>query len=137
MGSDRVRFNGGVTSQEQAINRAVKNKWQYEQDISQHLIEVAGFHLRLKNSGDPHRILSYMQAYTTDKSATYHPGRNSFSKQITAKQAMAGEDGCPSAPSWDTFACPYISIHKGANASNPKLHATSQELIGVLKEEYV
>ncbi|KAM6491327.1 hypothetical protein JOM56_013101 [Amanita muscaria] len=75
---------------DQAINRAVKNKWQHEQDISQHLIEVAGFHLRLKNSGDPHRI-SYMQAYIADKSATYHPGRNSFSKQ-----AMSGEDRCPS-----------------------------------------
>ena len=38
--------------------------------------------------------------------------------------------------SWDSFTRPYISIQKGDN-SDPKVHATSQELIGVLKEEYV
>ena len=39
-------------------------------------------------------------------------------------------------PSWDSFTRPYISIQKGDN-SDPKIHATSQELIGVLKEENV
>jgi hypothetical protein len=39
-------------------------------------------------------------------------------------------------PSWDSFMRPYISIQKGDN-SDPKIHATSQELIGVLKEENV
>ena len=39
-------------------------------------------------------------------------------------------------PSWDNFTQPYISIQKGDTA-DPKVHATSQELIGVLKEEYV
>ena len=39
-------------------------------------------------------------------------------------------------PSWDNFTWPYISIRKG-DSSDPKLAATSQELIGVLKEEYV
>jgi len=39
-------------------------------------------------------------------------------------------------PSWDNFMRPYISIQKGDNA-DPKVHATSQELIRVLKEEYV
>src|SRR6266567_5157870 len=39
-------------------------------------------------------------------------------------------------PSWDNFTRPYISIQKGDN-SDPKIHATSQELIGVLKEENV
>ena len=39
-------------------------------------------------------------------------------------------------PSWDNFTRPYISIRKG-DSSDPKLMATSQELIGVLKEEYV
>ena len=38
--------------------------------------------------------------------------------------------------SWDNFTWPYISIQKG-NTADPKVHATSQELIGVLKEEYV
>jgi hypothetical protein len=38
--------------------------------------------------------------------------------------------------SWDNFTQPYISIQKGDN-SDPKIHAMSQELIGVLKEEYV
>ena len=38
--------------------------------------------------------------------------------------------------SWDNFTRPYISIQKGNN-SDPKIHAMSQELIGVLKEEYV
>ena len=37
-------------------------------------------------------------------------------------------------PSWDNFIWPYISIQKGNNA-DPEIHATSQELIGVLKEE--
>jgi len=39
-------------------------------------------------------------------------------------------------PSWDNFTRPYISIQKGDNI-DPKVHATSQELIGVLKEENV
>ena len=39
-------------------------------------------------------------------------------------------------PSWDNFTRPYISIQKG-DTTDPKVHATSQELIGVLKEEYV
>jgi hypothetical protein len=38
--------------------------------------------------------------------------------------------------SWDSFTQPYISIRKGNN-TNPKIHTMSQELIGVLKEEYV
>ena len=39
-------------------------------------------------------------------------------------------------PSWDNFTWPYISVRKG-DSTDPKLVATSQELIGVLKEEYV
>ena len=39
-------------------------------------------------------------------------------------------------PSWDNFTQPYISIRKG-DSGDPKLMATSQELIRVLKEEYV
>jgi hypothetical protein len=39
-------------------------------------------------------------------------------------------------PSWDNFTRPYISIRKG-DSTDLKLMATSQELIGVLKEEYV
>ena len=39
-------------------------------------------------------------------------------------------------PSWDNFTWPYISIQKGDN-TDPKIHATSQELIRVLKEENV
>jgi Reverse transcriptase (RNA-dependent DNA polymerase)/gag-polypeptide of LTR copia-type/Integrase core domain/GAG-pre-integrase domain len=39
-------------------------------------------------------------------------------------------------PSWDNFTRPYISIRKD-DSTDPKLKATSQELIGILKEEYV
>jgi hypothetical protein len=39
-------------------------------------------------------------------------------------------------PSWDSFMRPYISMQKGDNV-DPKTHATSQELIGVIKEENV
>ena len=42
----------------------------------------------------------------------------------------------PLPPSWDTFTQPYIGINKGDN-TDPKLQVTPQELIGVLKEEYV
>jgi hypothetical protein len=38
--------------------------------------------------------------------------------------------------SWDSFTRPYISVQKGDTA-DPKTNATSQELIGVLKEENV
>jgi flagellin-specific chaperone FliS len=38
-------------------------------------------------------------------------------------------------PSWDAITLPYISIHKDDNTDS-RLHATSQELIEVLKEEY-
>ena len=38
--------------------------------------------------------------------------------------------------SWDNFTWPYTSIRKG-DSGDPKLMVTSQELIRVLKEEYV
>ena len=38
-------------------------------------------------------------------------------------------------PSWDTFTRPYIT-DQNRNNGDPKIHATSQELIGVIKEEY-
>jgi hypothetical protein len=37
--------------------------------------------------------------------------------------------------SWDSFTRPYVSDQKG-DIADPKVHATSQELIGVIKEEY-
>jgi gag-polypeptide of LTR copia-type/Integrase core domain/GAG-pre-integrase domain len=39
-------------------------------------------------------------------------------------------------PSWENFTRPYISVGKG-DTSDPKLLVTSQELIGVIQEEYV
>ena len=38
-------------------------------------------------------------------------------------------------PSWDNFTRPYISTHKG-DSNDPRLRVTSQELIGVIMEEY-
>ena len=38
-------------------------------------------------------------------------------------------------PSWDNFTRPYITNQK-QNDGDPKIYVTSQELIGVIKEEY-
>ena len=38
-------------------------------------------------------------------------------------------------PSWDNFTRPYISTHKG-DSNDPRLRVTSEELIGVIMEEY-
>ncbi|KIL57457.1 hypothetical protein M378DRAFT_16246 [Amanita muscaria Koide BX008] len=61
------------------IDSAFSNKHLFEEDITQHLIEIW-----------------YMQAYTMDKSLTYHPEGGKFAKYITAMQAMFCEDGIPS-----------------------------------------
>jgi hypothetical protein len=39
--------------------------------------------------------------------------------------------------SWDTFTEPYVGIHKGVDKNNPKKTISSQEFIGILKEEYI
>jgi len=39
-------------------------------------------------------------------------------------------------PSWDTFTEPYVGRHIGATENDPKKLTSSQEFIGILKEEY-
>jgi gag-polypeptide of LTR copia-type len=39
--------------------------------------------------------------------------------------------------SWDTFIEPYVGICKGINKNNSKKTISSQEFIGILKEEYI
>ncbi|KAM6491326.1 hypothetical protein JOM56_013100 [Amanita muscaria] len=77
------------------IDSAFSNKRLFEEDVTQHLIEVAGFRSRSGKARGPHQIW-YMQAYTTDKSLTYHPEGGKFAKYIEATQAMFCEGGIPS-----------------------------------------
>jgi hypothetical protein len=39
--------------------------------------------------------------------------------------------------SWDTFTEPYVGICKGVDKNNLKKTISSQEFIGILKEEYI
>ena len=39
--------------------------------------------------------------------------------------------------SWDTFTEPYVGIRKGVDKNDPKKTISSQEFIGILKEEYI
>jgi gag-polypeptide of LTR copia-type len=39
--------------------------------------------------------------------------------------------------SWDTFMEPYVCICKGVDKNDPKKTISSQEFIGILKEEYI
>ena len=39
--------------------------------------------------------------------------------------------------SWDTFTEPYVGVHKGVDKNDPKKTVSSQEFIGILKEEYI
>ncbi|KIL63771.1 hypothetical protein M378DRAFT_79097, partial [Amanita muscaria Koide BX008] len=77
------------------IDLATQNKRLYEEDVCQHLLEVAGFRARMPRELSPYQI-SYVQAYTTDKSLTYHLAGGGVAKQITAVQAMAtSQEGGP------------------------------------------
>jgi gag-polypeptide of LTR copia-type len=39
--------------------------------------------------------------------------------------------------SWDTFMEPYVGVRKGVDKNDPKKTVSSQEFIGILKEEYI
>jgi hypothetical protein len=59
-------------------------------DLSSHLTALAGFQSSpTKSQGGPYQI-TYLQAYTTDKSVTYHPEKGHFGKFITPSMAMTG-----------------------------------------------
>lgn len=72
---------------EEVVNRLSHQRNHFEQDISQHLTEVAGFRAHFSKPVGPYQV-SYMQAYTTDKSLTYHPTSHHFAKFLTGKVAM-------------------------------------------------
>ena len=72
---------------ERLVDRVSHQRNHFEQDISQHLTEVAGFRAQFSKPAGPFEVL-YMQAYTTDKSLTYHPTAHHFGKFLTGKNAM-------------------------------------------------
>jgi len=72
---------------EQVVDDVSGNRNRFEKDVSQHLTEVAGFRAHFSKPAGPFKI-SYIQAYTTDKSLTYHPTAHHFAKFLTGKIAM-------------------------------------------------
>jgi hypothetical protein len=72
---------------ERVVDRVSHNKYNFEKDVSQHLTEVAGFRAHFSKPVGPFEV-SYMQAYTTDKSLTYHPTARHFAKFLTGQAAM-------------------------------------------------
>lgn len=60
-------------------------------DPSSHLTALAGFRTPMREGcRGPHKV-AYMQAYTTDKSQTYHQAGFLHSKALTVAEAMKGE----------------------------------------------
>lgn len=59
-------------------------------DLSSHLMDISGFrsHITTTNGGPYESV--FIQIYTTDKSATYHPHGTHSSKYITVQMAMKG-----------------------------------------------
>ncbi|KAK2464157.1 hypothetical protein APHAL10511_003850, partial [Amanita phalloides] len=80
---------------EHETNRAVTNQRTFEQDISQHLTQVAGFRARCKKPTGPYEVL-YIQAYTTDKVLTYQPEGGNFGKTLKGYHAIEGGAEGPS-----------------------------------------
>ncbi|KAF8327115.1 hypothetical protein F5887DRAFT_1083974 [Amanita rubescens] len=72
---------------ERVVDRVSRHRNHFEQDVSQHLTEVAGFRAHFSKPVGQFDVL-YMQAYTTDKSLTYHPTAHHFAKFLTGKNAM-------------------------------------------------
>ncbi|TFK62861.1 hypothetical protein BDN72DRAFT_776612, partial [Pluteus cervinus] len=68
----------------------------YERDICSHLSSISGF--RLKCHGRGPFEAAYLQAYTTDKAATYHREGRTYAKTLTTNMAMKGSppDFCQS-----------------------------------------
>src|ERR1700678_1646267 len=99
-------------SQETAV-AIIRNLWhstaEEEDDINEHLIQLKKYWERLNLVDDENFKIPEVQ----------------FKIAIVSSLP----------PSWDTFTRPYISIRKG-DSDDPKLKVTSQELIGVIKEEY-
>ena len=60
----------GFTGQQ--VARVTGNKRLFELDINQHLTQVAGFRATCQEAIGPYQAV-YIQAYTSDKSLTYHP----------------------------------------------------------------
>jgi len=69
------------------VDRVSRHRNHFEQDVSQHLTEVAGFRAHFSKPVGRFDVL-YIQAYTTDKSLTYHPTAHHFAKFLTGKNAM-------------------------------------------------
>ncbi|KAJ8689399.1 hypothetical protein PTI98_013422 [Pleurotus ostreatus] len=61
----------------------------FEYDVNAHLLEVAGFRVSFR-SPIGEMEATYMQAYTTDKSLTYHKFGSQHSQNITGTMAMEG-----------------------------------------------
>ncbi|KAG9221989.1 hypothetical protein CCMSSC00406_0009197 [Pleurotus cornucopiae] len=62
---------------------------QFQADINSHLLEVAGFRVGFPTPAGENRI-TYVQAYTTDKSLTYHKQGFQHSQNLMGLAAMKG-----------------------------------------------
>jgi len=73
---------------ENQANTIISMQSKYSRDVSTHLESVSGFRAIL----GAHNPISavYVQAYTSDKSQTYHPENGRYGKTLTPKVAMHG-----------------------------------------------
>ncbi|KAF9487275.1 hypothetical protein BDN71DRAFT_1436975 [Pleurotus eryngii] len=62
---------------------------QFQEDINSHLLEIAGFRVAFPTPAGEKRI-TYVQAYTTNKSLTYHKQGFQHSQSLTGTAAMTG-----------------------------------------------
>lgn len=83
-----VGQGAGITAQEASqITRSSRLK----PDPSSHLTALAGFRTTLPADNCGPYGVTYMQAYTTDKSQTFHPSGFYHSQTLSMKQAQQGE----------------------------------------------
>ncbi|TFK60080.1 hypothetical protein BDN72DRAFT_779859, partial [Pluteus cervinus] len=68
---------------------SLKRSRNHEKDISSHLTSVAGFRVKCREHPGEFEA-AYLQAYTTDKGATYHREGRNVAKRITTGMAMEG-----------------------------------------------
>ena len=69
----------------------VRNRRQFSQDTSTHLLALGGWRARWDHGDEPGLgdcDVVFGQAYTTDKIQTYHPEHGKYGKTLTAKAAI-------------------------------------------------
>ncbi|TFK60421.1 hypothetical protein BDN72DRAFT_779441, partial [Pluteus cervinus] len=75
---------------QERVQGLINNNRLYRRDLSSHLTSVSGYRLFTSREPGEHEAV-FLQAYTTDKAATYHRDQHGCAKALTIKEAMEAQ----------------------------------------------